>query len=136
ESPRCKSNCASSKLFATSGSAFQRSFHVNPSTMEAAPCGGAVASASASAATITPREKMVSFIVNLLNADAHNSRAFRTGCELLPGVRGRDYRTCDLVKDGHLQMLRIRLARLKASSQSRTISKKQCNSTHANAAAG
>ena len=73
------------------------------------------------------------FITSMLNRAMHNNAAFRTGSELCPGTRASGWRTGDFAKHGHVEMLRVRLARLQSESES--ISEEECNSNDANEAA-
>jgi hypothetical protein len=75
------------------------------------------------------------FIASILHRETHNNRAFRTGSELLAGKRACEWRAGDLAARGHVEMLRIRLARLKAESKSESISEEECNSADADEAA-
>ena len=75
------------------------------------------------------------FIANLLNRETHNNAAFRTGSELCPGERASEWRAGDFARLGHAEMLRIRLDRLQAESESESISEAECNSYDADWAA-
>ena len=55
-------------------------------------------------------------ILGILNRETHNNAALRTGSELLPGTRGCERRAGYFAARGHVQMLRIRLARRPRSS--------------------
>ena len=62
-----------------------------------------------------------SFIVGLLCRQTHNNAAFRTGNGLMPGRSVHEWRAGDLASAGLLELLRMRLARLKAESESGAI---------------
>src|SRR5690242_14967674 len=94
-------------------------------------------SCDVAAAPARPRGGMnkALFIANLLNRETHNNAAFRTGSELCPGTRASEWRAGDLARHGHAEMLRIRLDRLQAESESESISEAECNSKDADWAA-
>ena len=75
-------------------------------------------------ATTLPRKAAVtkaSFILGILNRRSHNNAAYRAGSELQPGKRACEVLTGDLVQYGHVEMLRIRFARLRSESDSESI---------------
>lgn len=62
------------------------------------------------------------FLVNLLNREVHHIQHSRVGYELLPqGSRGCDRSADDLVRCGHLELLRMRLEKLRAEGGDRAI---------------
>lgn len=71
------------------------------------------------------------FIVSILDHKNHNNAAFRTGSELCSGRRGCDWKTGGLAQFGHVELLRIRLDRLKSEA----IPEEECSWKDANRAA-
>ena len=95
----------------------------------------AVYAGSADAPQRLPRSgEGAKLIRGILNKNAHNNAAFRTGSELLAGKRACEWRVGSLARDGHAALLEIRLAQLQAAFGSAGILE-ECNFEDANEAA-
>ena len=93
------------------------------STMQPSASDGSASAARRCSGGVTTAR----FIVNLLNKEMHNNRAFRTGSELRPGERADEWCAGDFATHGHVEMLRIRIAKLDAESEAAL--GEECSST-------